>query len=130
MNPQNPGRGQRFSIHGPVIGSAFGDNSTVGDVTVTWHSGTGSASVDDLREAIAVLLARIEAAGGGAQDERIRYELQAIDEELDAEKPDGAMVSSRWALVHRLLGPLREVGGIAQSAGQVLELVRALFGGQ
>ncbi|MCA1674936.1 MAG: hypothetical protein LC799_23025 [Actinobacteria bacterium] len=113
-----------------MIGNAFGDNSTVGDVTVTWNGDNGSATVEDLREAIALLLARVEAAESGASGERIRYELQAIDEELDSEKPDGTVVSSRWALVTRLLGPLREAGGIAQSVEQVLALVRALFGGQ
>ncbi|MGH4023153.1 MAG: hypothetical protein ACRDRV_01055 [Pseudonocardiaceae bacterium] len=113
-----------------MIGNAFGDNSSVGDVTVTWNGETGSASVEDLREAIALLLARVDAAESGAPDERIRYELQAIDEELDSDRPDGAVVSSRWTLVHRLLGPLREAGGIAQSIEQVMALVRALFGGQ
>ena len=96
MNPENPGRGQRFSIHGSVIGSALGDNSSVGDVdvTVTWRCETGGASVDDLREAIAALLALVEAAQSASGD-RIRYELQAIDEELDSEKPDGTVVSAR-----------------------------------
>lgn len=128
MSSKNPGRGRGFSMHGSIIGSTVGNNNTVGDITVTWNSETAAASVAELREAIALLLARVEAAEGGAPTERIRYELEAIDEELDSEQPDGAVVGSRWALVHRLLGPLRAVGAVAHSAEQVVTLVRALFG--
>ena len=129
MNVERPGRSQRFSIRGPVIGSAFGDNSTVGDVSVTWNDETGSASLEDLHEAIALLLAQIEEAGGDVADGRIRYELQTIEEELDGDEPDGAVVRSRWKQVQKLLGPLQHVGGIAQSVEQIFTLIRTLFAG-
>ncbi|MGH3905243.1 MAG: hypothetical protein ACRDTE_13790 [Pseudonocardiaceae bacterium] len=112
-----------------MIGSALGDNSTVGDVTVTWNDEAGSASLEDLHEAIELLLAQIEEAGSDVADGRIRYELQTIEEELDEDEPDGAVVRSRWKQVQKLLGPLQQVGGIAQSAEQIFTLIRTLFGG-
>ncbi len=125
---KNDPKGGDFTISAPITGSAIANNSTMKNVTVTPPGDTSSKSLDDLREAIALLLAQVEAAGGSeAADGRIRYEIQTIEEELDEEEPDGAAVRSRWKQVQKLLGPLQHVAGIAQSTEQILTLIRTLF---
>ncbi|MGH3931733.1 MAG: hypothetical protein ACRDTF_17370, partial [Pseudonocardiaceae bacterium] len=127
MNMKSPRRGQNFFEGGSMIGNAFGNNSKVGNVTVTSTDEAGATTLEDLQEAIALLREQIEAADGSAvQDDRLQYELQTIEEELDEEEPDGAAVRSRWKQVQKLLGPLQHVAGIAHSTEQILTFIRAL----
>lgn len=130
MSKKGPRRGGDFTVIAPVTGSAIANNSTMKNVTITPPGEASSTSLDDLREAIASLREEIGVAGGSeAADDRIRYELQTIEEELDEDEPDGAVVHSRWKQVQKLLGPLQGVAGIAQSTQQILTLIRTLFGG-
>ncbi|MGH3914080.1 MAG: hypothetical protein ACRDTC_11845 [Pseudonocardiaceae bacterium] len=105
----------------------------MGNVTVTPTGETDPASLEDLQEAIALLRDQLEAAVGSEVDEttdgRIQYELETIEEELDEDEPDEAVVRSRWKQVQKLLGPLQHVADIARSTEQIMTLIRALFGG-
>lgn len=120
---------QNIVIGGSVAGSLIGDNNR--DITITTTGETSSASLDDLRAAIALLRTEIEAAGGSkpAETEKVRAELGKFEEELGADNPDGEMVGIRWKLVQKLLGPLQHVASIAQLADRILTLTRTLFSG-
>lgn len=81
-------------MNSPIINSAIGDgNNVVMGNDAIWYGETGSASLDDLRELIALLREEVEAADGGKPaDNRIQYELGIIKEELDdddARRGDG-----------------------------------------
>lgn len=129
MSSKGSRRSQHIVIGGSVTGSLIGDDNR--DVTITTTGETNSASLDDLRAAIALLRAEIKAAGGTApaDTEQVRAELGRFEEELGADNPDGEMVGIRWKLVQRLLVPLQHVAGIAQAADRILTLTRSLFGG-
>ncbi|MGH3811487.1 MAG: hypothetical protein ACRDUV_03380 [Pseudonocardiaceae bacterium] len=116
-------------IGGSVTGSLIGDNNR--DITITTTGETSSASVDDLRAAIALLRAEIGAAAGSklAETEKVQAELSNFDEEVGVDNPDAEMVGIRWKLVQKLLGPLQHVASIAQLADRILTLTRTLFGG-
>lgn len=122
------GRDQNFSIGGSVIGSPIGDHSTVGNVTVSSTGETNAASLEDLREAIALLRAEIEAASGsGTTDTAMQYELRQVEDELDEEEPDGETVRVGGKRLQKLLDPLQHVASIAQLTDRVLTLIRTLF---
>lgn len=124
MNRKCPRRDQNFIIGGPAIGNAFGDNSTVGHVRVTGE--TGSASLNDLREAIGLLRAKVDAAGGSEPAAtEVRYELRKVEEELDEDEPDGGTVRTRWKQVQKLLGPLQHAASVAQITDRILTLFAA-----
>lgn len=126
MNRKGPRRGQNFIVGGSAIGNATGDNSTVGNVTVTSTGEISSASLDDLREAIGLLRAEVEAAGGSEPaDTEVRYELRKVEEELDEDEPDGGTVCARWKQVQKLLGPLQHAASVAQITDRILTLFAA-----
>ncbi|HEU0090284.1 MAG TPA: hypothetical protein VFQ77_21950 [Pseudonocardiaceae bacterium] len=125
MNTNRPRRG--FAVGGSIDRSVIGDNNS--NITITSIGGSGSASLDDLRDAITLLRAEVDAASASvAVDSHIGYELQTIEDALDEDEPDGAVVRSRWKQVQKLLGPLQDVASIAQSATRVLALIGAFFG--
>ncbi len=126
MNRKSRGRDQNFSIGGSAIGNAFGDNSTVGPVRVTSTGEASSASLDDLREAIGLLRAEVEAADGSEPaDTELRYELRKVEEELDEDEPDSGTVRTRWKQVQKLFGPLQHAASVAQITDRILTLFAA-----
>lgn len=128
MSEKRHGRGGDFTISAPVTGSAIVSNGTMKNVTIGSPGDADPASLDDLREAIAALREAVEAAGGrDSADGRLRYELQTIEEELDEQEPDGAVIRSRWTKAQQFLGSVAQVSGIAQSTERILALVHALF---
>ncbi len=118
-------------MNSPVINGAIGDGNIVMGNEAVWYSETDFASLDDLRELIALLRAEIEAAGSSApaDTEEVRAELGKFEEELGADNPDGEMVGIRWKLVQKLLDPLQHVASIVQLADRILTLTRTLFSG-
>jgi hypothetical protein len=123
MSTKGSRRGRDIFIGGSVTGSnVIGDNNR--DITITLAGETGAASLGDLREAIVLLRAEIEAAGGGSTDtEQVQSELRQFEKELAKDEPDSDMVSIRWKLVQKLLGPLEHVASIAQLANRILALI-------
>ncbi|MGH3794701.1 MAG: hypothetical protein ACRDRT_02220 [Pseudonocardiaceae bacterium] len=128
MNRKGPRRGRDVVIGGSVIGSAIGDSNIVENITLTPDSAGGSASLDDLREAVALLRAQVEAAGGSEPAyPQVRSELPKFEEELNKDEPDGDLVRIRWTLVQKLLGSLPHVAGIAQVTDRIVTLIHTLF---
>lgn len=123
MSTKERRRGRDIFIGGSVTGSnVIGDNNR--DITITSTSETGAASLHDLREAIVLLRAEIEAANGGSTDtEQVQSELRQFEKELAKDEPDGDMVSIRWKLVQKLLGPLEHVASIAQLTNRIFTLI-------
>ncbi|MGH3770529.1 MAG: hypothetical protein ACRDRW_03885 [Pseudonocardiaceae bacterium] len=115
-----PRRGRDIVVGGSITGSVIGDGNSNIDITIGPDAETDSASLDDLREAIASLRAEVEAA-----DSRVQYELQTIEDELGEDEPDGETVRSRWKQVLKLLGPLKDLASVAQITASML----ALFSG-
>jgi hypothetical protein len=120
MSTKRPRRGRDFFVGGSITGSVVGDNNSDIDITVGQNVESDSASLDELREAIALLRVQFEAA-----DSRVRYELQTIQDELGGNEPDGETVRSRWKQVLKLLGPLKDLTTVAQTTTAIL----ALFSG-
>jgi hypothetical protein len=120
MSTKRPRRGRDFFVGGSITGSIIGDGNSDIDITIGPDVETDSASLDDLRKAIALLRAEVEAA-----DSRVQYELQTIQDELGGNEPDGEAVRSRWKQVLKLLGPLKDLASVAQITASIL----ALFGG-
>lgn len=118
MSTKRPRRGRDLSVGGSITGSVVGDGNRDIGITIGPDVETGSASLDDLREAIALL--RAEAA-----DSRVQYELQTIEEELSEDEPEGGAVRSRWKQVLKLLGPLKDLAIVAQITASIVKL----FGG-
>lgn len=125
MSTRGPRRGRDIFVGGSITGSIIGDGNSDIDITIGPDVETYSASLDDLREAIALLRAEVEAAGGGEPaGSRVQYELQTIEDELGEDEPDGGTVRSRWKQVLKLLGPLKDLASVAQTTTAIL----ALFG--
>lgn len=118
MNTKRPHRGRAISVGGSITGSVIGDSNRDIGITIGPNVETGSASLDGLRKAIALL--RAEAA-----DSRVQYELQTIEEELSEDEPEGEAVRSRWKQVLKLLGPLKDLASVAQITASIVQL----FGG-
>lgn len=130
MSTKGPYRDRGFVVGGPMVNSAIGDGNVVRGNRAIGFNRVETAALEDLRQEIVALLTQVETAGGDdATEERIRYELQTIKEELDEDEPEGAVVRSRWKQVQKLLAPLQHVATITQSAERVLTLVHTLFGG-
>lgn len=128
MNRKKPRRGHDVVIGGSVIGSAVGDGNTVENITISSTGESGSAALDELREAVALLRVRLEQAGEGeSAHPEVWSELPKFEEELDKDEPDQELVRIRWTLVHRLLGALPHVAGIAQVTDRIITLMRTLF---
>lgn len=126
MSTIRPRQGRDVFVGGSITGSVIGDGNSGIDIRIGPDVESDSASLDDLREAIALLWAEVQAAGGGKpMDTRVQYELQAIEEELGEDEPDGGTVRSRWKQVLKLLGPLKDLASVAQTTAAIL----ALFGG-
>jgi hypothetical protein len=124
MSTKGPRRGREIFVGGSVTGSLIGDGNK--NITIRSNVEAGSASLDDLREAIALLRAEVEAAGSGEPaDSRVQYELQTIEDELGENEPAGETVRSRWKQVLKLLGPLKDLASVAQITASIL----AIFGG-
>lgn len=124
MSTKGRRRGRDIVVGGSITGSVIGDGNI--GITIGSNVETDSASFDDLREAIAVLRAEVEAAGsGGPADSRVQYELQTIEDELGENEPDAETVRSRWKQVLKLLGPLKDLASVAQVTASIL----ALFSG-
>ncbi|MGH3820967.1 MAG: hypothetical protein ACRDRE_25150 [Pseudonocardiaceae bacterium] len=126
MNTKRPRRGRDFFVGGSITGSIIGDDNSDISITIGPDTETYSAALDDLREAIALLRAEVETTGGGEPaSSRVQYELQAIEDELGEDEPDGGTVRSRWKQVLKLLGPLKDLASVAQATASIL----TLFGG-
>ncbi|MBV9141267.1 MAG: hypothetical protein JO115_10170 [Pseudonocardiales bacterium] len=121
MSTKRPRRGRDFFVGGSITGSVIGDDNSDINITIAPDVESDSASLDELREAIALL--RVQFA---AEDSRVRYELQTIQDELGEDEPDGGMIRSRWKQVLKLLGPLKDLTTVAQTTTAIL----ALFGGK
>ncbi|MGH3685397.1 MAG: hypothetical protein ACRDQ9_15405 [Pseudonocardiaceae bacterium] len=126
MNTKRPRRGRDFFVGGSITGSIIGDDNSDISITIGPDTETYSAALDDLREAIALLRAEVETTSGGEPaSSRVQYELQAIEDELGEDEPDGGTVRSRWKQVLKLLGPLKDLASVAQATASIL----TLFGG-
>ncbi|MGH3805730.1 MAG: hypothetical protein ACRDRU_03620 [Pseudonocardiaceae bacterium] len=126
MNTKRPRRGRDFFVGGSITGSIIGDDNSDISITIGPDTETYSAALDDLREAIALLRAEVETTGGDEPaSSRVQYELQAIEDELGEDEPDGGTVRSRWKQVLKLLGPLKDLASVAQATASIL----TLFGG-
>jgi hypothetical protein len=124
MSMKGPRRGRDIVVGGSITSSVIGDDNS--NIMIGSNVETDSASIDDLREAIALLRAEVEAASSGEPaDSRVQYELQTIEDELGEDEPDGGTVRSRWKQVLKLLGPLKDLASVAQITASIL----ALFGG-
>lgn len=124
MITKGPRRGRDIVVGGSITNSVVGDGNS--NITIDWNVETDSASLDNLRKAIALLRAEVEAASSGEPaDSRVRYELQTIEDELGENEPDAETVRSRWKQVLKLLEPLKHMASVAQITTTLL----ALFGG-
>jgi len=82
--------------------------------------------VADLRSAL--IAAEPEIIGRGRNEDEqaeIRHELRKIDQELNAQEPDGAAVTTRWKSV---LGVLGDAATASEQIVRVTDLVMGLFG--
>jgi outer membrane murein-binding lipoprotein Lpp len=114
MSTKRPHRGRDFFVGGSITGGFVGDGNSNIDITIGPDVKTDSASLDDLREAIASLRAEVQAAGSDEPaDSRVQYE------------PDGEAVRSRWKQVLKLLGPLKDLASVAQVTASMLALFSA-----
>lgn len=127
MSPKDARRGRDIFVGGSVTGSLIGDNNR--DINIGTAREADSASLDELRAAIAALRVELQAVGGSADTEEVQSELGRFDQELGKDAPDGDMVGLRCRLVRTLLDPLRQLGDIAVIADRILTLTRTLFGG-
>jgi len=126
MNKEGSRRDQDVVIGGSVIGSAIGHHNIVANNTITSTHETGSASLEDLREAITLLRDEVETAGGSTPaGTEVQYELRKVEEELDEDEPDGAAVRTRWKQVLKLLGPLQHAANVAQITDRLFTLFAA-----
>lgn len=126
MSTKRARRGRDIFVGGSITGSIIGDDNSDISITIGPDAETYSAALDDLREAIALLRAEVEATGDGEPaSSRVQYELQTIEDELGEDEPDGGTVRSRWKQVLKLLGPLKDLASVAQTTAAIL----TLFGG-
>ncbi len=112
---------------GTFIGSAVGQGNKVSDNTITVGEVQTSASVDDLRKAIAAARDELVRAAEDPEAQAVvRYGIRTIEGELAKEQPQGAEVRSRWNLVSEILSPLAAVSGIV---AQITDSIVKVFGG-
>lgn len=127
MNPGKPAH-ETMTNTGTFIGNAvFGRNNKVDNNTITVGDVQASASIDDLRNAIAA--ARDELVGAAEDPEaqaEVRYEIRKIEQELTEEEPRGVVVRSRWEQVAKVLDPLVVA---SNSVAQITELITKVFNG-
>jgi len=108
-----------------IEGGQFEGNA-IGIVHVEQHGVVTQGSVADLRSALAA--AEREIIGRGrTEDEQaeMRHELRKIDQELSAQSPDGAAVTTRWKSV---LGVLGDAATVSEQIVRITDLVMGLFG--
>lgn len=130
MSNKDPRRGGDFTISAPVTGSAIANNSTMKNITITPPGEVGSASLDDLRKAVASLRAEVEALGGSEPaNTNVRYEIRQLEEELGKENPDGETVRIGGNRLQKMVDSLPHVASIAQITDRILTLIPTLFGG-
>lgn len=123
MSTKRPRRGRDIFVGGSITGSIIGDDNSDISITIGPDAETRSAALDELREAIALLRAEVDATGGGEPaSSRVQYELQTIEDELGEDEPDGGTVRSRWKQVLKLLGPLKDLASVAQVTASILTL--------
>jgi len=111
------------SIH--ISGGSF-QGSAVGIGHVEQHGYAPGSSVADLRAALAAAAPELVSLGETEEDQAgIRHEIRKIDQELDADEPDGAAVHTRWKSVLAVLGGATAAG---EQVVKITELMRTLFG--
>jgi hypothetical protein len=117
--------------HGPMIGSAQGRGSQVTGNTIT----VGNDAIRDLTRDLLERLDELKVALGRAAevDERTRIlaedKANLLRDASDSTPPNGPLIGTRWADLHRVLAGVAEAGtsiaGIVESIGTI---VRALAG--
>lgn len=123
MSTKRPRRGRDIFVGGSITGSIIGDDNSDISIAISPDVETCSTALDELREAIALLRAEVDATGGSEPaSSRVQYELQTIEDELGEDEPDGGTVRSRWKQVLKLLGPLKDLASVAQVTASILTL--------
>lgn len=125
MNPRKP-PGTMNVTGGTFIGSAIGQGNTVSNNNITVGDVRVHAALDDLRTAIDAARDEIvRTAGNPDAQAEVRYELRKIEQELNEDEPQGAVVRSRWEQVATVLGPLAAASG---AIAQITDLITKIFG--
>lgn len=127
MNHGKPAH-ETMTNTGTFIGNAvFGRNNKVDNNTITVGDVQASASIDDLRNAIAAARDElVRAAESPDAQAEVRYEIRKIEQELTEEEPRGVVVRNRWEQVAKVLDPLVVA---SNSVAQITELITKVFSG-
>lgn len=125
MNPRKPPATTNVT-GGTFIGSAIGQGNTVSNNIITVGDVSVPATLDVLRTAIdAARDELVRTAGNPDAQAEVRYELRKIEQELDEQEPQGAVVRSRWEQVAMVLSPLAAASG---AIAQITDLITKVFG--
>lgn len=126
MTRWEPAHSSTTVTGGTFIGSAVGQGNKVSHNTITVGDVQVSASIADLRKAIAAASDDlVRAADGPDAQAEVRYEIRKIEQELAEGQPRGAVVRSRWEQVSEVLSPLAAASGIV---AQITVLITKVFG--
>lgn len=127
MNHARPARKTMTVTGGTFIGSPVGWNNKVSYNTITVGDVQTSASIADLKKAIASMRDDLVAAAKAVDAQaEVSYEIRKIEQELAGEQPRGAVVRSVWERVSEVLSPLAAASGII---AQITDLITKVFGG-
>lgn len=115
-----------FDMRGSnVVGNTFGDASPITG-TVYASAGPPAGTVDDLRVALGGIRAPLlDATRTPADRAEMERRLQHLEEELEADAPQGPVVHSLWKRITTLAGPLAGAANVAQ----ITDLMITVFGG-